>query len=442
MAYQPSLEDLQGIDDGGYTPSMEDIPNEGTGSIQTFLSGLPAHQKFIGEKILNPPTQEEKIKLAGATLPFVAPPIRAVPLISNILSKIPMGTGIGNMLGRIGYGTALTTAPEALTQEGRENIGEKLQSNLGMNALIEAGTMPFRGLHGMAELFNPINYSRSKAATIKGEHDAAKTVMEKNYEPINQTYGNFPLSVTPEKYLKDAGINKDSLYADAQGFYNDFLKEPTYKNLLGLKSQIGRDWARISPSDQVRDIQLFNKYNKNLDNKLRNFLQRDPEMLSQYNLANKYAENVFYPYLSTPTLKSIAKGKYNAIYPDKMAKSLDKATNRVVGADYKYRIPLDHPLRNHLKDLNNRIALGDIAELAVPTIGGAVGGAMLGHGISPGLGSFAGMGSGSLGGFLAGLGGSKALRYPVVQSPAVQNIFSKAEPLYYKTARALVGENQ
>lgn len=438
MAYQPSLSDIQDIN--SYTPSLDDLKgitpqNNPPQMVDTILGQMPNPQN---RNIIPIPTQEDFRKGSGAMLAALPSPIKSLPIVSNLLSKIPMGTSIGNALGRIGYGTAATTAPHLFTQEGRENLPETAQHNAMLNTALEAASYPLgRAWHGIAELFNPIQYSRNLAQKIKSEHDVAENVMKENYRPINEKYGDFTISVTPDKYLKEsAGINKDNLYADAQKYYDDFIKEPNYKNLLNLKSQIGRDWAKISPSNQVRDIQLFNRYKHNLDNKLKNFLSRDENALNQYENANKYAENVFYPYQSTPTLKRIAKGKYDTIYPEKMANSIEKATQRVVGQDYKHRIPENHPLRNHLSNLKNRLTVGDISEMALPTAAGMIGGSML----HPGLGGA----MGASGGLSAGLGSkllrSKFLEYPVVQSPIVENIFKKLSPLYYGGGRAAIGQ--
>ena len=118
---------------------------------------------------------------------------------------------------------------------------------------------------------------------------------------------------------------------------------------------------------------------------------------------------------------------------------MEKATKRVVGQEYKYRIPENHALRNHLNKLQNRIAIGDISEIGIPTLAGIVGGEML----HPGLG---GMMTGMGGGFGAGAGArlmrSKLLEYPIVQSPTVESIFKKLAPLYYAGGRSIIGQQE
>ena len=247
IKYSPSLQDLKGV-------SLEQKPKK----VQTFLGEMPEHANLM-------PTKEDMMKAGQIALPFVAPPIRAVPIISNLLSKVPLGSTIGNAIGRIGYGTALTTAPKAFTEEGRKDFPETLKENALLNTALEAASYPLaRAVRGTAELFNPIQYSRKLAKQIKMEHDASEVVMKENYRPIKEKYGDSLLSVTPEKYLKKAGINKNNLYADAEKYYDDFVKQPTYSNLLNLKSQIGRDWAKISPTNtHGRDVQLFNRYKHN-----------------------------------------------------------------------------------------------------------------------------------------------------------------------------------
>lgn len=443
MAYQPSLADIQDVN--SYTPSLDDLKgitpqNNSPQMVDTFFGQMPNPQN---RNVIPIPTQEDFRKGASAALPFVAPPIRSVPIISKLLSKIPLGSAIGNPLGRIAYGTGLSTAPDVFTQQGRENLPETIPHNAMLNTALEAASYPLgRGFHAVAELFNPIKYSRNLASQIKSEHDAAERTMQENYRPINEKYGDYNISVTPDKYLKDAKINRDQLYTDAQKYYDDFVKEPTYSNLNNLKSQIGRDWAKISPTNtNVRDTQLFNSYRHSLDNKIKNFLSNDKDALSQYEKANKFAENIYYPYQSTPTLKRIAKGKYNTVYPEKMADSIDKASQRVVGQDYRLRIPEDHPLRNHLANLKNRLTTADIAKIGIPTLTGAI----LGHGGGGAFGpQFSGLGSGAGGAFGAHLGNkllhSKLLEYPIVQSPIIENIFKRLEPLYYGGGRSLIGQ--
>jgi hypothetical protein len=438
MAYLPSLSDLK--ENTSYSPSLNDLQgisnqNAQPQMVDTFFGQMPNPQN---RNIIPIPSQEDYRKGSGAMLAAIPSPIKSVPIVSNLLSKIPMGTSIGNALGRIGYGTAATTAPHLFTEEDRQNLPETAQHNAMLNTALEAASYPLgRAWHGIAELFNPIKYSRNLAQKIKSEHDNAENVMKENYRPINEKYGDYNISVTPDKYLKNAGINKDNLYADAQKYYDDFINEPTYKNLLNLKSQVGRDWAKISPSNtHVRDVQLFNKYKNNLDNKIKGFLSNDKNALNQYEMANKYAENVYYPYQSTPTLKRIAKGKYDTIYPEKMANSIEKATNRVVGQDYKHRIPENHPLRNHLANLKNRLTVGDISEMALPAAAGMIGGNLL----HPGFGGFAGASSGAGAGLASKLLRSKFLEYPIVQSPVVENVFKKLSPLYYGGGRAAIGQ--
>lgn len=442
MSFSPTLNDVideesmtsdnlpsQSEIEKGYDPTSSDISNQ---TVDTFLGRLPSSQDVI-ESVgsFNP---KEAQKGADILAAFLAPEFKAAKYLPNVLKEIPGVSGLINSLGRIGYGTALTSAPLLRTKEGREKLPTELPRHLQLNALLEGLSYPLgRAWDATAELFNPIKYARNKAFQIKAEHDAAKATMDANYKPINDKYGDTLVSVKPKEYLKKrAGIKKNALLEDAKDLYDDFLEEPTYKNLLALKSQIGRDWAKVSSTDDITKTQLFNKYQRNLDKRLRSFLgTRDKNALSQYELANKYAENVYYPYLSTPTLRTISKGKLQGIYPDKMSKSLEKATTRTVGAERKYTIPQSHPLREHANQLRNRLKVGDIAEIGLPTLSGFLLG---GHAHPGGLGSLTGLGTG-LG---LGLGGSKLLEYPIVQSPLVQNIFKKLEPFYYKGGRAAI----
>ena len=120
-----------------------------------------------------------------------------------------------------------------------------------------------------------------------------------------------------------------------------------------------------------------------------------------------------------------------AIFPEKLAYSLVIAGVRVVGQENRLTIPEKHPLRKHTKDLRNRITLGDISEMAIPSIAGLLGG---GH-FNP-LGGTIGFGGGLGAGLASKLFRNKFLEYPIVQSQAVQNAFKNIEPLYYGGGRA------
>lgn len=463
--YTPSLNDIPGIEE--YVPSLNDLPASQyleAAASPNYRQEAPENSPQIQEEFSNPtnypgfenlPKKERLERIAfsqfdpanqtalGGVYPpgaYESKPTRLVssvlptlfaPELKAALSLLPR-TAI-NALSRIGAGTAGNIAYESPNIKSRQDLMNVASNSAKGNALLEGGLAPLRLAAGMAEVVNPINYARNKASLIKNEHDMAFKKMEENFKPINDKYNNYIISVTPKKYLNQSGIKRDNLFPDAQKYYDEFLSKPVYKNLVNFKSQIGRDWATLKPGENVRDLQQFGQYSRKLDDKIKNFLRRDKNSLNQYEIANKYAQDVYYPYLSTPTLRKISKGKFNAIYPEKMAKSLEGATERVVGQGQKFTIPENHPLRNHMRDLKNRLTLGDVAEFAIPTIAGGLAGGMIHP--AAGLGGIAG-GLGT--GFGSKLLRSKLLEFPVVQSPGVQNVFKELSPAYYGIGRGLM----
>lgn len=447
MTYSPSLEDLgihENENSDNYSPSISDLlinelPQSNKEMVPTFLGEMQDISSPERRKELYQPSKselEKSIKKAGSmALPLVAPEIKAIPVISNILSKIPGAASVGNMLGRIGYGTALTTAPHVFSEEGRENIGEKAGLNAMLNAALEGLTLPFRGASSMAELFNPVKYTRNKAQEIKNEFTAAKATTDEMYRPVNEAYNDFKVTITPKNYLLNAGIKRKDLYPDAKIIYDDFLKDPTFGNLHNLQSKLGNDWAKTAKLHPEKG-QLFKQMRDTLQDRAQHFLSRDPNALKQYNLASDYAKNYYFPYTSTPTLRKIAKGKMD-VSPKLLRQSIKRGIEKGIGQEEKSVIPEFHPLRNHLKDLEHKINIGEAASFAVPAVAGGIGGELL----HPGLGGLVGgFGVSQIPAIAAKFGAPTMTGF--VQNPLVQNAFTRANPYYYGLGRAGIGYSQ
>lgn len=343
-----------------------------------------------------------------------------------------VGNPLLNMASRIGSGTIGNIGYQSPNIKNEKELIEAAQKGFGANALLEAGALPFRSTSHLGEIFNPEKFAQQKSNQIKKEFESTKSQMNNLYKPVQEEYNHFPVTVTPEKYLKSAGVTRNKLYPDAKIIYDEFKNEPNFNNLHRLQSKIGEDWARTSqhPTTYERS-QAFNNMRERLKEKTQNFLKRDENALNQYKTATEFAKSNYFPYLSTPTLRKISKGKLD-VSPRMLSSSIKKGTEKTVGREEKNVIPESHALRNHLQDLNKMINFGKAAQTLVPTATGA----LVGESISPGLG---GMLGGALGG-AAGAGLSKFASPAIAstsQNPLIQHIFKNIlSPAYYSGGRA------
>lgn len=414
-------------------PGFQDLDKKNKLQRLAFSQFDPANLTGVGTAT-PPGTYESNVgRMAGSILPTLAAP--EFSLGEGMLSRYAINPLL-NLVKRMGMGVGSDVAynlPEIKSKEDLQSIAK--QGAYG-SAGLEALTAPFRIPSYFAEMFNPVKYASQKAGQIQNEMQATKSVMDEMYRPINQAYDNFPVTITPKNYLLSSGIERADLYPDAKIIYDDFLGDPSFKNLHRFQSKLGQDWARISQHPATAEkAQLFSQMRDNLQSKVQSFLSRDPNALSQYNLASEYAKNNYFPYSATPTLRKIAKGKLD-VSPNALSKSIQKGIEKTVGSGASERslIPQGHALRNHMNDLENVMNFGKAAQFAVPTLGGAAAGELL----HPGLG-------GMIGGAVSGLGASQlsnmASKFGApsvtqfMQNPWVENVFRKTAPPLYLGGR-------
>lgn len=479
MGYRPSLKDVKMTDastsSDSYLPSMKDLPTNNNFVAKKIINQInqndqqqtssPERPMQMQEEFSNPTQwpgfnnlskeeQLEKIKfsqldpanqtgLGGAVPPgtFESNPARMIASVLPTLAMPEVSAGgrfispIINAMGRVGAGTAGNLSYESPNINNMQQFKDAIKNDIGANSLLEGITMPFRGAAKIAELFNPIKYAENKANIIKNEMTATKATTDAMYKPVNDAYNDFPVTVTPKKYLQSVGIERSDLYPDAKIIYDDFMNRPIFNNLHKLQSKLGKDWARISQHPATAEkAELFNQFRGGLQDKVQNFLSRDTNALNQYNLASDYAKNNYYPYLATPTLRKIANGKID-VQPSTLSRSIQKGIEKTVGKNDKSLIPEGHALRNHLNDLNNAINLGKAAQTVVPTMAGAISGEM----IHPGLGGLLGGASGGLG---ASQIASMASKFGApsmtgfIQNPLIENLMKNyISPAYYGAGR-------
>lgn len=420
-------------------PGFSDLPKEEQLKRIEFSQFDPANLSPFGTTVAPGTYESGSARLVASMVPQL---LNAELPGSGLLSRYLINPLL-RLGGRLGQGTAsnlIYQAPELKTKEDWKNAASE---DLKLNALLEGGTLPFRIPNYFAEMTNPLKFTANKAAQIQRETQNANATMNKLYSPINTKYGEAVVTSDPKKYLADVGIEKKGLYTNAKDVYDEFIKNPTYKNLSDLKTQVGRDYARISTlPDKVNKAQLFNKHQNSINQLKRDFLSGDESAINQLNLADSYAANHYFPYLSTPTLRKIGKGHLD-VSPKSLSSSIKKATEKTVGIGKgeKSVIPENHPLRNHLSDLNKFINFGNLSQFTLPTVTGAIAGEVL----HPGLG-------GAIGGGLGGLGSSQIANMAskfgapsltnAIQNPLTQNVFNYTRPWWYGGGRALISTNK
>ena len=431
MGYLPTLKSIGINQSQGYRPTLKSIQSEDVESpktVNTFMGEMsnPAANGSI-KGLLTPPNAEDIRKAGAMAVPFVAPEVKALPYISPLLSKIPGATAVGNMLGRIGYGTAQTTAPELFTEEGRKNIGESATNNLGLNALLEGATLPFRGAAKLAELYHPLEYVKNKIAQIKNEYTAAKTLQNEAYNPVLEKYGENLVSINPKS---DFGYEEFKKYftPKVNREYRTLLADPNFKNLHDFQSRLGIDASRIKNTDAAASDALT-MVRKDATKKVQSFLSRDENALKSYNLGSAITKNQVKPYESNNALKAITKGNIKHLDPERLI-------GRIKNAVEKGAIPNEHQLINHLSDLESKVAKGKAAKYLSSAGLGTLGG----EAIAPGMGGMlaGGIGVPALTG-LASKFGAPGLS-DLVQNKYVKNIFSVVKPYYYGLGRSAISQ--
>lgn len=314
---------------------------------------------------------------------------KAVQGITRNLPSLLMPELGGGALGRVGSQAAFGGLTSNDPLKGAMEYG-------GAQGAFEGLTLPFKGIKGIAELMNPVEYTRNEMKNIKLGHDNAKLQMNEDYRPVNEKYDDHLMTISPQKYLGFDKTQVKRFTPEVKLNYEEFLKKPNFKNLHDLQSSMGKDYSRIATNPNkiktAGNLKLSRDY---INNKISSFLKNDPEMLAQYNKGRETARDFYYPYLSNDVLKKISKGVKQDISPRQLSNSLTKSREKIVyEKDGKpiTAIPDEHPLTKTLNKLNNRIHLGEAAQYAIPTLTGTLTG---GH-LSPGIGNLLGGGAGGL----------------------------------------------
>lgn len=344
--------------------------------------------------------------------------------------------GAANMFGRTLAGTAATTASQAPEINSMNDFNKLFQRNLGLNALLEGATTPFRAASSLAELQNPLKFANKKAGDIRNEFQSAKTLQNETYKPVFDKYGTYNVTLNSEKYLKDIGIREKGLYSEAKELYKKFKNEPNFQNLHNLQSKIGQDLRAAQVArNKPASVSKFKSYNKKLNDKVSDYLKHDPEMLEQYNKGREITKNIVSPYEANKDLEKIIYGTKESHTPRSVSNAIKKGTEKITskkGLEAFTAIPEGHPLRNHLKDIDRKLNIGSAIGYGVPMALGGLAGELLYPGAGSAIGALAAPTLKAMAGkHIGGLSEQ-------IQNPLIENAIKQLSLPYYIGGRNMI----
>ncbi len=351
-------------------------------------------------------------------------PTLAAPEISggNSLLMRYLGAPAINAMSRIGVGTAGNAAYAGDKADTMDQFKTLLKNSLGGNALLEAGTAPIRGLGYSAEMLNPVAYTSEKMAQIRNEYHEAREAQRAAYAPVTEQYGHVNVTNTPRTYLNFDRNDTKYFTPEVKKVYGDFLDEPTFDNLHRLQSQMGKDAASMTGnSSKINTRQTLESARDRVQERAQTFLSRDPEALASYNRGRDITRDVLKPYEANINLRRVAQGNVTSMSPNKLRNEITKGVEKG-----RHAIPENHPLQNHLRDLNKMIDFGGAIKDAGIPLASQIGALALHPDLA---GAFRGLEGGALTKF--------ALPSYIkgAQNPLVRRAVNVANPLYYGAGR-------
>lgn len=429
----------------GLTPASEQLiekaqqqgeqPVEETDPVQQFQQPgtLSSLDEFGPVMYQNKPARASMFLAA----PALAPEITGG---SSIWGRT-LGAPLLNTASRVGAGTAGNIAYDLPNIHNLEDLKKSSIHSLMGNALIEAGTLPYRVPTSLAETFNPLGHANLKYNQIRNDFSTAKAIQDATYKPVFDKYGSYNVTLDPVNYLNSTGIKRSKLYDQSKDLYDKFKNNPTFQNLHDLQSQIGVDLRQSQVAkSKPASVSRFRNYQNKLKDKVTNYLKYDDAMLERYKEGSAFTRDVVEPYRATPTLEKIAFGKKANVTPENLSSAITKGTEKIIsrkGNQAFTAIPEGHALTNHLKDLEKIMNFGKLAKAVVPTATGI----LAGEALMPGMGGFA-AGAGSGGGLAAGL--LSTIGNPILgatlQNPFLKSAFKGTSVPYYMGARAAIPE--
>lgn len=350
-----------------------------------------------------------------------------------------LGQSVVNALGRIGYGTADTTALQANSINSPSDLVNNVKQNATLNSLLEVPTQTVRAIGGVAELFNPEKFTQNEASQISNHLSDAKVREQAAYQPVMNQYGNMPITDL-SNYNKAFDKYGDQLSNRTLEMHNNLIQNPNLSNLQQYQSQLFDDISRRSKlpgRDKITDNEI-----NGLEN-LRSGANQDligalnkanPDAANQYLEGVRIHRDEVMPHYATNDLANISEGR--------LAPSPSKYVSIMKRAKENGKISSGDIFSNSLDKVENKVNRGDLMQAAVPGVAGSIAGAIGGEMLHPGLG-------GILGGIGSGLGAGGLYKYywePAfihgAQNPWLVNKLKGMSPFYYGIGRNQLGNSQ
>jgi hypothetical protein len=389
----------------------------------------PANQNNVGGGVPPGALDSNSARMAASIIPTALQP------------ELSMGDGmfaryvvnpLMNSAARIGTGTASNlgyAAPNIHSMQDFRNVG---QESVGLNSLLEAGTLPFRAGGYAAEMSNPLNYSAQKSNEINTEFNAAQAAQQAIYAPVFARYGENTVTTTPQSYLGFTPAITRRFTPNINKSYRDFIDEPSFQNLHNLQSQMGKDASSMSGNtNKINTYQTLNNARQSVQGRIQGYLSQDPNALSSYNAGTNITRDLVEPYRSSNALQNISSGAETNASPSDITNAIQKG---IVDRS----IPANHPLVNHMNDLNNAINFGKAAQYAIPALVGGLGGQYIHPGLGGALGGASGvLGASQIAGMASKFGAPSLTGF--VQNPMIQSLFENyLRPAYYGAGRTTI----
>lgn len=349
-------------------PSFASRPPEAQRQMLELSAFDPANQTPTGTMVPGGAFEHPATRMAGSMLgSSYAPEFSAG---EGMVSRYALNP-LMNLLSRLGTGTAGNLAYQAPDIKNLQDLKKSAINDLGYNALIEGGTLPFRAGAHFGEITNPQQLATNKLQQIGDEYKSAKELQRSYYKPVFDKHGETKVSdnalidlVYPDSVVK-------RFTPEIKKSYNQLLENPTLNNLHSFNAQVGRDYRRIATTPgKINTAQTLNAVNQDAKGKIVDFLGRDENALNSYNMGSEITKTHVAPFEATPTLEKMAKGVKTDMTPNQVHAAIKKGREKTVGVDKQGRPLLAvhdaHPLTGHMNDISNALDVANFAKQSMP----------------------------------------------------------------------------
>ena len=379
---------------------------------------------------LNNMTQPGMMLAGGAGIANLGLPTRL--LGPSVLGS--SATGLANMGIRGAANTILGGAVNT-TNPGDQSAMDKFKSGAMSAAPWAAGgeivgALP-RIIGGLAEAIHPEKWAGNVATRIRDFARQGQQDMQREYAiPTNQ-YGDQQIvgNQRPRNFLGFHPSETQYFTPDARRAVRTFEAEPTFQNAHRLQSVLGNESARFGGNvNKIENYQAMRNAREQVNDRIQNFLSRDPVALGHYNAGRAIARDRYFPYVQNDTLRNITNmhGPIERFDPHELNNAL--RTSPLVQQSARNAEPINHPLVGLAHEMGSKMNRAELARYGIPMAGTIGAGALSGP--------LAAAGAGLVG---AGLGwGASNKAAQLAQNPSLVEAFRRASRGLYPGLQGLM----